>query len=401
MTSAGSSEERGPSPEAWREFRAQLIAGGIKLTSDAATDDEQEQPQRARTIVAPGNAKLLRLQNEKLYDEYVHGAWAHISPPEPGGLMCRLPLPAQIHNYMRRDPVALAKTDDVWGALMRKKLKQELPKREPSAAAAAADGTGGSGAKGTDVDLFEQWLSNTAYCYRLVESTIRATLREMAKGQLRRSDLSVAQLQLLSMYSRSSETWQEVCLLTASSGPELAQGVVLNRPLAKAINDRQMATALVYGMSALSGRPLGQPVDDALIDKILVAFSDRGAVYLGGPDEMQAPALMVHGHDDLPGAVELSPGTRIYLGGLEAAVDGVLSGKYDPLDFRFFLGRHTALSTSEYVALACARPVALKQCLGLPKPLWHEVMELAGGELAELSRLELTKREDLELDPDE
>ena len=32
--------------------------------------------------------------------------------------------------------------------------------------------------------------------------------------------------------------------------------------------------------------------------------------------------------------------------------------------------------------------VALKQCLGLPKPLWHEVMELCGGECATLSRLE-------------
>ena len=36
---------------------------------------------------------------------------------------------------------------------------------------------------------------------------------------------------------------------------------------------------------------------------------------------------------------------------------------------------------------AGARPVALKQCLGLPKPLWHEVLELCGGECRELSRL--------------
>ena len=50
-------------------------------------------------------------------------------------------------------------------------------------------------------------------------------------------------------------------------------------------------------------------------------------------------------------------------------------------------------------AIACARPVALKQCLGLPKPLWHEVMELSGGELAEISRIELVKRTDLEQDP--
>ena len=41
------------------------------------------------------------------------------------------------------------------------------------------------------------------------------------------------------------------------------------------------------------------------------------------------------------------------------------------------------------------RPVALKQCLQLPKPLYHEVMELAGGRLSELSKLELLKRDDL------
>ena len=40
--------------------------------------------------------------------------------------------------------------------------------------------------------------------------------------------------------------------------------------------------------------------------------------------------------------------------------------------------------------------MALKQCLGLPKPLWHEVLELCGGEMGELSRIELLKRDDLE-----
>ncbi|KAJ1482350.1 hypothetical protein T484DRAFT_1804143, partial [Baffinella frigidus] len=49
-------------------------------------------------------------------------------------------------------------------------------------------------------------------------------------------------------------------------------------------------------------------------------------------------------------------------------------------------------------AVACARPLALKQCLGLPKPLWHEVMERCGGRSLELSKLELVRRDDLEED---
>ena len=54
---------------------------------------------------------------------------------------------------------------------------------------------------------------------------------------------------------------------------------------------------------------------------------------------------------------------------------------------------------------AVARPVALKQCLALPKPLWHEVMKPIGGDCAELSKFEFMRRDDLkeedDVDPDE
>ena len=39
--------------------------------------------------------------------------------------------------------------------------------------------------------------------------------------------------------------------------------------------------------------------------------------------------------------------------------------------------------------------MALKQCLGLPKPLWHEVLELCGNECREISGIEILKRSDL------
>ena len=108
--------------------------------------------------------------------------------------------------------------------------------------------------------------------------------------------------------------------------------------------------------------------------------------------------MCIHGFA-LDGAEELAPGTRIFVGGVEAAVAAVLSGERRPLDFRFFIGRRNDVSTRDggaWSSIACARPVALKQCLGLPKPLWHEVLELCGGEMAELSRIELLKRPDLE-----
>ena len=82
----------------------------------------------------------------------------------------------------------------------------------------------------------------------------------------------------------------------------------------------------------------------------------------------------------LEGAEEISPGTGIFKGGMEAAMSGILSGKYKALDFRFFVG-HTsyiggqldeAVREGKYQPVACSRPLVLKQCIQLPKPLWHE-----------------------------
>ena len=142
---------------------------------------------------------------------------------------------------------------------------------------------------------------------------------------------------------------------------------------------------------------------EAATRKLEAAFGAEAAVYWGGPERQEEPALLVHGVDGLPGSEELAPGTRIYKASglaVEAAADAVLEGRCAPLDFRWFIGRHSALrcAESEWAAAACARPVALKQCLGLPKPLWHEVMELCGGALAELSQVELQKRDDLQKD---
>lgn len=107
---------------------------------------------------------------------------------------------------------------------------------------------------------------------------------------------------------------------------------------------------------------------------------------MGGPDYQDEPAMLIHGIPNLSGAQEVAPGTNIYQGGLEAAVLGILNGHYKPLDFRFFLGRQSydpvenpkrgalvkKVDDGVYQPIACARSLALKQCLGLPKPLWHE-----------------------------
>uniref|UniRef100_A0A7R9WM29 Uncharacterized protein n=1 Tax=Craspedostauros australis TaxID=1486917 RepID=A0A7R9WM29_9STRA len=143
--------------------------------------------------------------------------------------------------------------------------------------------------------------------------------------------------------------------------------------------------------------------DGVTMQQFVEAFGKECAVYVGGDRNQDQPATLIHGIADLDGATEISPGTNIYRGGFQAAVDGVLSGKYTPLEFRFFVGScefHESqldidIRLGKVQPVACARSVALKQCISLPKPLWHEVLELCGGQLAHISSFELMKRDDL------
>jgi len=190
------------------------------------------------------------------------------------------------------------------------------------------------------------------------------------------------------LYVRTRQkTWQEICLvLEHSPTTGRSQAVILNRPITKQIN-KPLATLLLEGSS---GKGKGN-FDYTFGDQLVQAFGTQAAVYMGGPHGQDEPALLLHGISDLKGAREIAPGTHIYQGGWEAAVKGVLEGVYRPLDFRFFLGRQSydpaahpdrgalqqKVQDGAYQPVACARSLALKQCLGLPKPLWHEGMYCA------------------------
>lgn len=135
----------------------------------------------------------------------------------------------------------------------------------------------------------------------------------------------------------TQQTWQEICLVTAHN-PEsgCSEALILNRPITKSIN-KQLATLLLKGGN---GSAEGSFSYD-FVDMIVQAFGAEAGVYMGGPDMQDKPAMLLHGISNLPGAKEIAPGTSIYQGGWEAAVDGVLNGTYKPLDFRFFLGRQS------------------------------------------------------------
>jgi len=150
--------------------------------------------------------------------------------------------------------------------------------------------------------------------------------------------------------------------------------IVLNRPMAMKLTEN--LARLLYNGAFVSSSPNNKKD----LVKFMLAFGQECAVYVGGTQAQQEAAIMLHGIKDLPGAVEISPNTGIYRGGMQAAIDGVLEGKYKPLDFRFFVGRHeykesmldVQVLLGKYQPIACARSLALKQCISLPKPLWHE-----------------------------
>lgn len=359
----------GPSSEEWREFRRQLISGGIKLTTDESEpNDGGSEAVSERKVIAPGNEALLRSQNAQLYQEYIKGSWAHESPVEAGGLLLRMPLEAQLTHFLRDGAGT-----DLLGDELRQRLRKEV--------SALEDGGG--------EERFDNWLSNTPYCYRLCEGFIAEQLEKLA-AQARRGQVTVDAKSmsgsLLRLYQRANQEWQQVVLVFSIGGGGAASGVAINRPLMAEVTPE--LAKLLLKQTGEAG---------VLAPKLIEAFGAQTCVYLGGPSDQDSGAVLVHGVHSLDGATELAPGTGIYTGGERAAIEAVRRGAASPLDFRWFIGRHTSLKAGNggWRGMACARPVALKQCLGLPKPLWHEVMELCGGECATLSRLEILKRDDL------
>lgn len=138
---------------------------------------------------------------------------------------------------------------------------------------------------------------------------------------------------------------------------------------------------LLFGSSAVTS-PTGELSlsQTELLVRFLIAFDSKCYVYIGGSHGRDEPAEIIHGIPELEGSRELAPGVGIYKGGIEAAVNGVMKGTYKPEEFRFFVGKdiyengelERKVFWGKYQPVACARSLALKQCISLPKPLWHE-----------------------------
>ena len=177
-------------------------------------------------------------------------------------------------------------------------------------------------------------------------------------------------------------------------------GLVLNKAVRTSGLTPELARRMLVGQGPEAVMRTAEVTDATILrvgNMLLEAFGDCPC-YWGGPDAQQEPGCIVHGITpeavNLPGSLEIGAGTRVYraqgVAALEAASRAVLLGHAQPLDFRLTLGQtrlsHDAVQ-GEWLPVACSRPLVLKHSASLPKPLWHEVMQLCGGECAEISRL--------------
>jgi len=376
----------------WRTFRSSLVGNNVNAEETKTSDQGKIQD---KDQISP-NAELLRSQSETLGEEYLTGAWAHEAPDvEVGGLVIRLPLEAEIYRGREKNNIG-------------KELKKRLDVEDESSNNASLLSLGINSNESSSPNLSLSMVgAQTLLWYKKAQKLIADEMAKIAEsanenGEIDPRLLGQKGIEILELYLDNQNAWQEVCLVADRDSSEgTATTFVLNRPMAFSVR-KDLARLILFGSSGVLTDRIPVSQTEQLV-KFLSAFENQCAVYVGGPNKMEEPAVMIHGYGELEGAVEIAPGTKIYRGGVKAAVDGVLSGKYKPLDFRFFIGRYDyangdldiAVHLNKYQSIACARPIILKQCIQLPKPLWHEVLEFCGGELKVISKLELMKRDDL------
>ncbi|KAL3940110.1 MAG: hypothetical protein SGARI_001121, partial [Bacillariaceae sp.] len=304
----------------WRNFRRSLTLGvaedeqetssssdgsvtrvSLKDNGDDSNSNKNSNASKPKTktakikSVSKDNEEVLLSQNENLAEEYMTG-------PEIGGLVVRMPLEVELFRNYRHSII---------GNKLKKLLDQE-------------------GIPPKDMEI-STWYARSK---RLIEQemvTIAASADD--EGQIDATTLKEEASEMLSLYLDNQETWQEVCLVAEKEDGN-AKTLVLNRPMAFQLTENLGKLVLLGAFQTTNQPKINESRKD--LAKFMRAFGKECAVYVGGPDDQGLPAMLIHGINDLPGAVEISPGTHIYQGGIDAAVQGVIDGKYNPLEFRFF-----------------------------------------------------------------
>jgi hypothetical protein len=130
------------------------------------------------------------------------------------------------------------------------------------------------------------------------------------EGQIDATKLKEDSSEMLSLFLDNQENWQEVCLVVSKENSK-SKTLVLNRPMAFKLTDN-IGRLVLNGAFRKDDDMESTQRKDLL--RFMMAFSSECAVYVGGPDKQNSPAIMLHGIPGLPGATEISPGSKIYQG---------------------------------------------------------------------------------------
>ena len=339
----------------WRTFRANLV------TQTRGAD--------ASTPASAANIATLRQRSSFSLDEEAV-EWAHSTNlPEPGGLLCAMPLQAQLVHQLRNGPV----DSSSWAAQLGKQLDASLSDEQ--------------------LENRDAWLARTPYLYSLATTMANDAFKSMglsfsAAAARRTRDLWTLQ------QARLRER-KQVCLVldVVGASSSTASAVSLCTPLGASDTTEarlEVARRLLFGRAADECNEACEVEEEARAERFVEAFGAAAVVYRGGPDGSDEPGLCVHGVPELvQGSMELAEGTGIYICSADSAVEAVLGDNSVPPEaFRFFLGHHADVSVDDgaWCSVACSRGLVLRQNpASLPKPLWHEVLDLAGGDLKEIS----------------
>ncbi|GMH99901.1 hypothetical protein TrLO_g772 [Triparma laevis f. longispina] len=435
----------------WRSFRSKMMAGGLPTTeevgtgaatasTDSATASTSNKEYRLKHV-ASANMEQLKSQSPELHSELEARLKGEGNPvfvlgePEVGGLVARMPLPYEIWvggreflNRKKRSKLlkglsqTTANDDKHSDPLYYKAVGRVENMLFPSSDAEKKKSS-------TDAEtqsIVASAVKTTAVWYKASETVVNDLLNEIAikaidkDGAVNDASLSSEERDFLNRYIKCNSEWEELGLVVSHGGvgavkcSDKGESIVLNlnRPLASGISETLAKLILKgsYLVSSDEDKPMDTDndylenlYDRDFFDKFSKAFSKNGVCYVGGDDEQGlSPGIMLSGVQDLKGGVELANG--IYVGGVEDAVERVLSGQNKATDFRFFIGRKTFVPGfleaycvgGTYQPFSAPRAFALKQCIGLPMPLYHELLGLAGGEVKDVSGIEIVKRKDLE-----
>ena len=226
----------------------------------------------------------------------IHSVIKKNKQPEVGGLVVRMPLESEIYQNYKHSMI---------GSRLRRKLNID------------DESTGG----GNTMKESPSSLPTTREWYGTAKSLIEEEMKKIAntaddEGQIDATRLKDDSSEMLGLFLDNQENWQEVCLVVEQQNDNSrTKTLVLNRPMAFQLTDN-IGRLVLFGAFQTGS----EDVRDMRINerkdlmRFMMAFSSECAVYVGGPNDQNSPAMMIHGIPDLPGAVEISPGSKIYQG---------------------------------------------------------------------------------------